>query len=137
MKSILLSLLFASTLSLATLQAQPMASDNKMARPLGQVLDRVEQQFGVRFKYNVDTTGKGFVAGEPNKYWTVQVRLEGDKSGNFDPNSTVGTNSYAPTRSTKHDDITRDDNILDYAFIIPRGVQVLGGYKGERIARGF
>ncbi|MBR3539864.1 MAG: hypothetical protein IKO08_00265, partial [Bacteroidales bacterium] len=57
MKSILLSLLFASTLSLATLQAQPMASDNKMARPLGQVLDRVEQQFGVRFKYNVDTTG--------------------------------------------------------------------------------
>ena len=57
MKSILLSLLFASTLSLAALQAQPMASDNKMARPLGQVLDRVEQQFGVRFKYNVDTTG--------------------------------------------------------------------------------
>ena len=57
MKSVLLSLLFASTLSLAALQAQPMASDNKMARPLGQVLDRVEQQFGVRFKYNVDTTG--------------------------------------------------------------------------------
>ena len=81
--------------------------------------------------YNVDTTGKGFVAGEPNKYWTVQVRLQGDESGNFDPNSTVGGNYYAPTRSTKHDDITRDDNILDYAFIIPRGVQVLGGYKGD------
>lgn len=81
--------------------------------------------------YNVDTTGKGFVAGEPNKYWTVQVRLQGDESGNFDPNSTVGTDSYVPTRSTKHGSANYEDNVLDYAFIIPRGVQVLGGYKGD------
>ena len=81
--------------------------------------------------YDKDTTGTGFVAREPNKFWTVQVRLQGDESGNFDPNSTVGTDSYVPTRSTQHGSANYEDNVLDYSFIIPRGVQVLGGYKGD------
>ena len=57
MKTFFLSLLFASTFSLTVAQTHTLASDNKMARPLGEVLDQVEQRFGVRFKYNVDTTG--------------------------------------------------------------------------------
>jgi len=43
-----------------TLSAQKQfvyASDNQMPRPVGEVLDEVAQQFGVKLKYNVDTTG--------------------------------------------------------------------------------
>ena len=70
-----------------------------------------------------------FVADEPNKYWTVEVRLEGD--------STNATRSqdyaayYTPTRSVKHGTAHYTDNTLDYSFIIPHGVQLKGGYTSD------
>ncbi len=70
-----------------------------------------------------------FVADEPNKYWTVEVRLEGD--------STNATRSqdyaayYTPTRSVKHGTAYYTDNTLDYSFIIPHGVQLKGGYTSD------
>lgn len=53
--SLLLALLMMHCCGIA--QAQPMASDNRLARPLGVVMDEVAERFGVRFKYNVDTAG--------------------------------------------------------------------------------
>ncbi|MBQ4507906.1 MAG: hypothetical protein II970_03315 [Paludibacteraceae bacterium] len=75
------------------------------------------------------TTVDPFVADEPNKYWTVEVRLEGD--------STNATRSrdyaayYTPTRSVKHGTAYYTDNTLDYSFIIPHGVQLKGGYTSD------
>lgn len=46
--------------SLGTVRSQHvelLASDNQLARPFSTVMNEVAQQFGVRFKYNVDTAG--------------------------------------------------------------------------------
>lgn len=51
------------TLCLTMLAMMPVQAEqkpvpeNKMARPLGAVMDDIAKQFNVRFKYNVDTTG--------------------------------------------------------------------------------
>ena len=51
-------LLFALALAVLPAEAQtPFQSEGKTTRPLGQVLDQIEQRFDVRFKYNVDTAG--------------------------------------------------------------------------------
>ena len=66
-------------------------------------------------------------AGAPDKGWTVEVWLEGDAT-----NSTTSGDYaiwYTPTRSTKHDILTIDDNPVDYSFIIPHGIQVKGGFS--------
>ena len=73
------------------------------------------------------TTINPFEANKPNKYWNVEVWLEGDST-----NSTLNNNyhdRYTPTRSTKHGTDYYQDNTLDYSFIIPRGIHVRGGYK--------
>ena len=59
MKNLLLTtlLMLAAALNVQGQADWRMASDNKMARPLGEVLQQVERQFGIRLKYNVDTTG--------------------------------------------------------------------------------
>jgi len=86
-----------------------------------------------RYKYALMTDSRYAVvaaepvAGEPDKSWTVQVRIAGDEAGNTNPDTIPDT--YTPTRSTKYDDINIEDNVLDYSFIIPHGVQVLGGYS--------
>lgn len=49
--------LMASMAQLSAQTPELLASDNKLARPLGTVMDEVAQRFGVRFKYNVDTAG--------------------------------------------------------------------------------
>lgn len=54
----LFSLFSFCLLSLAIAQAQlPDTFDDRMPRPLGETLNRVEKMFGVRFKYEIDTTG--------------------------------------------------------------------------------
>lgn len=57
----LLSLAFclacACFVQLRAQSSEILASDNKLARPFGAVMDEVAQRFGVRFKYNVDTAG--------------------------------------------------------------------------------
>ena len=68
-------------------------------------------------------------AEHPGKSWTVEVWLEGD-----DTNCTTSelyAAWYTPTRSTKHDITSIEDNPLDYSFIIPHGVQVKGGYTSQ------
>lgn len=65
----------------------------------------------------------------PDKSWTVEVWLEGDNT-----NCTTSEHYaawYTPTRSTKHDIPSIEDNPLDYSFIIPHGVQVKGGYTSQ------
>lgn len=65
----------------------------------------------------------------PDKSWTVEVWLEGDST-----NCTTSEHYaawYTPTRSTKHDIPSIEDNPLDYSFIIPHGVQVKGGYTSQ------
>lgn len=58
MKKTFLSLItiIVSVLTLSAQKQYVLVSDNKMARPVGQVLDEVAERFGVKFKYNVDTT---------------------------------------------------------------------------------
>lgn len=56
----LFTFFFSLVVSVMTLSAQKQfvsASDNKMARSLSEVLNEVESRFGIRLKYNVDTTG--------------------------------------------------------------------------------
>ncbi len=68
-----------------------------------------------------------FEADKPNKFWTVEVWMEGN-----DDMSTVSdsySNPYSPTRSTKHSIPGYHDNTLDYSLIIPHGVRVKGGYQ--------
>ncbi len=72
---------------------------------------------------------KAFVANMPNRHWTVEVWLEGDNT-----NCTTSEHYaawYTPTRSTKHDITSIEDNPLDYSFIVPHGVQVKGGYTRQ------
>ena len=66
------------------------------------------------------------VADSPNKSWTVEVRLLGDS---ISPSSSEYVEWYTPTRSTKHKNINDQDNTLDYSFIVPHGVHLMGGYK--------
>ena len=74
-----------------------------------------------------DTVGvKKFISDQPNKHWKVEVRLEGDNS-----NCTTSSEYnewYTPTRSIKHSDATYQDNPLDYSFIVPHGIYLMGGY---------
>ncbi len=68
-------------------------------------------------------------ADHPDKSWTVEVWLEGDST-----NCTLSelyAAWYTPTRSTKHDITSIEDNPLDYSFIVPHGVQVKGGYTSQ------
>ena len=68
-------------------------------------------------------------ADHPDKSWTVEVWLQGDNT-----NCTLSELYdawYTPTRSTKHDITSIEDNPLDYSFIIPHGVQVKGGYTSQ------
>ena len=98
------------------------------AQKLQQVLDAAG-----RYKYNLmHRTGlvpPAPIAGKPDSTWTVEVWLEGDNT-----NCTLSelyTAWYTPTRSTKHDITSIEDNPLDYSFIIPHGVQVKGGYTSQ------
>ena len=93
-----------------------------------------------RYKNNLMTLAeydKGeagtYVAGQPNKHWSVEVWLEGDNT-----NSTVSgeyADWYTATRSTKHNMANYIDNTLDYSFIIPHGVQLKGGYTTDFTGR--
>lgn len=72
------------------------------------------------------------VSGKPDKSWTVQVRLAGDSLGCTNPNSSP--DYYYPTRSTNSELVRQgiiEDNTLDYSFIVPHGVQLLGGYSED------
>lgn len=89
-----------------------------------------------RYKYSLMTkeqyanVASTPVAGSPDKSWTVQVRLVGDHTGATTDLSLADT--YSPTRSTKFDlQDTYADNTLDYSFIVPHGIQVLGGYTNS------
>ena len=81
--------------------------------------------------YNKGKTGDDidpFVAKQPNKYWSVEVWLQGDSV-----NSRTSDDPYAqytPTRSTKYGSIGYHDNSLDYSFIVPHGIVVKGGFEG-------
>ena len=106
---------------------------------LQQVLDAAG-----RYKYNLmtnDLYNRGttdvdgtatldpFVADQPNRYWNVEVRLEGDSIGAT--TSSDYADWYTPTRSTKHSRANYEDNTLDYSFILPHGVQLKGGYTRD------
>lgn len=57
MKKYVLGLLGAMMIG-SSLMAEPKpVSDNKMAKPLNQVMNEISQRFGIKFKYDVDTTG--------------------------------------------------------------------------------
>ena len=100
------------------------------AQKLQQVLDaagRYKHKLMTDPAYNlVDPDPK---AEHPDKSWTVEVWLEGDNT-----NCTLSelyAAWYTPTRSTKHDITSIEDNPLDYSFIVPHGVQVKGGYTSQ------
>lgn len=78
--------------------------------------------------YNKGTAGT-YEAGKPNKHWTVQLRMAGDSVNSRSASSTPMV--YTATRSTKHSVSGYVDNPLDYSFIIPHGVQILGGYSTD------
>lgn len=69
------------------------------------------------------------VADQPDKSWVVQLRIAGDSINSRSASSTPMF--YTATRSTKHSVASYVDNTLDYSFIIPHGVQVLGGYSSN------
>ena len=75
--------------------------------------------------YDKGTAGT-YTSGQPNKHWTVEVRLEGDSTNSTKNNDYA--ERYTATRSTRHSEDTYQDNTLDYSFIVPHGIQVLGGY---------
>lgn len=78
--------------------------------------------------YNKGAVGS-YEANKPNKHWTVQVRMAGDSIDSRSASSTPMV--YTATRSTRHSESGYVDNPLDYSFIIPHGVQVLGGYSTD------
>ncbi|MBQ8938887.1 MAG: hypothetical protein IJ047_01515 [Paludibacteraceae bacterium] len=110
---------------------------------LQQVLDaagRYKYALMTENRYNKGATTVGdkttiddFVAQEPNKYWTVEVWLEGDNT-NSTTSDTYGA-YYTPTRSTKNGTNGYQDNTLDYSFIVPHGVQLKGGYTSDFTGR--
>lgn len=77
-------------------------------------------------RYNKGTAGT-YVADQPNKHWSVEVWLDGNAAGItlFDE----PTDYYTPTRSTKHSVPNYNDNPIDYSFIIPHGIKVIGGWE--------
>ena len=80
--------------------------------------------------YNKGKTGDDidpFVAKKPNKYWSVEVWLQGDSVGSRISNKPYA--QYTPTRSTKYGTIGYHDNSLDYSFIVPHGIVVKGGFE--------
>ena len=107
------------------------------AQKLQQVLDaagRYKYDLMELAKYNRGYTtvdGKEvpepFVADRPNKFWTVEVWMEGNDDMSTESDSY--SNPYSPTRSTKHSIPGYHDNTLDYSLIIPHGVRVKGGYQ--------
>ena len=68
-----------------------------------------------------------FEADRPNKYWNVEIWLEGDSVGSRTTDDYYA--KYTPTRSTKHSIPGYHDNTLDYSFIVPHGVQMKGGFR--------
>ena len=107
------------------------------AQKLQQVLDaagRYKYDLMTQSTYNRGYTiedGKEvpepFVADRPNKFWTVEVWMEGNEDMSTESDSY--SNPYSPTRSTKHSIPGYHDNTLDYSLIIPHGVRVKGGYQ--------
>ena len=69
------------------------------------------------------------VAGQVDSTWTVEVWLEGDSVDAT--TSGIYNDWYTATRSTKHNVANYLDNTLDYSFIVPHGIQVMGGYSGN------
>lgn len=55
MKRILFSLLLAASLSA---EAQTQTYETEFARPLNEVLADIQNRFGIRLKYDIDTVGK-------------------------------------------------------------------------------
>ena len=91
-----------------------------------------------RYKYSLMTESRYRtaretpVSGQPDKSWMVQVRFVGDSVGSTDPATIPAT--YSPMRSTNSELVRQgivEDNTLDYSFIIPHGVQVLGGFSED------
>ena len=60
---------------------------------------------------------------------TVIVKLAGDYT-----DEKTGF-SYEPTRSTSIQYNSAEDNVLEYSFIIPHGIQVKGGYRADEVAK--
>ena len=105
--------------------------DAACAQKLQQILDaagRYKNNLMTLSYYDKGTAGE-YVANQPNKHWTVEVWLEGDNTNCT--TSSVYADWYTPTRSTKHGHIGYTDNLLDYSFIIPHGIQVKGGYSPD------
>ena len=101
------------------------------AQKLQQILDaagRYKNNLMTLSYYDKGTAGE-YVANQPNKHWTVEVWLEGDNTNCT--TSSVYADWYTPTRSTKHGNIGYSDNLLDYSFIVPHGIQVKGGYSPD------
>ena len=59
---------------------------------------------------------------------TVIIKLAGDYT------ETKTGFAYAPTRST-NTVYDQEENLLEYSFIVPRGVQLWGGYTEEEVAK--
>ena len=55
MKRILFTMLLAASLSA---EAQTQTYETEFARPLNEVLTDIQNRFGVRLKYDIDTVGK-------------------------------------------------------------------------------
>ena len=70
-----------------------------------------------------------FVSQLPNKFWEVEVWMQGDSVGSTKSDTYYA--SYTPTRSTRHSDPNYQDNTLDYSFIVPRGVVLKGGFDSD------
>ena len=74
------------------------------------------------------------LAGLKNR--TVVVKLAGDypiENATTHQMEPTGF-KYTPTRSTNIDS-NIEDNVLDYSFIIPRGVQLWGGYRADEVLK--
>ena len=87
-----------------------------------------------RYKYALMTesmydkgSADSYVADQPNKHWSVEVWLDGSDDGSTSVDEV--TDYYTPTRSTKHSIPNYNDNTIDYSFIIPHGIKVIGGFK--------
>ena len=74
------------------------------------------------------------LAGLKNR--TVVVKLAGDypiENATTHQMEPTGF-KYTPTRSTNIDS-NIEDNVLDYSFIVPRGVQLWGGYRADEVQK--
>jgi hypothetical protein len=57
MKKLLFSVIITLLPTVILSQSVRMSVENRMEQPLNQVMGQIEKQFGVKFSYNVDTTG--------------------------------------------------------------------------------